>query len=203
VLTLPCRFKDCTICLESLALHGPIAVTPCGHCLHKSCYDLWGAACTEQHRATTCPFCTQEVLEGQLFCFSFKNDPFLSGDAILPSTADLITTALTFPHASRDCGICLELLPRGGRPVVFEWPCGYCYHKHCFDALIRQSRLMSVPCTCRYHVGVEGPFSAISLKRIPPRTSRMMIRIRDYQQYYPALHLRQQMYPKAAPSAAP
>jgi hypothetical protein len=114
------------------------------------------AAYARGNRAIPCPYCAQEVLQGQRFCFSFENDYFFNGNATLPSTVDLDNTASTVPRPFRYCGICLELLARDGLLLVaFVSPGGYCHQKHCVDALIRQSTLMSLPCQCRNHV-VEG-----------------------------------------------
>jgi hypothetical protein len=172
-LTLPCRYKDCTICLESLALNGgAIAVTPCGHCFHKSCYDPWSAECTANNRATTCPYCKQVVSESQLVSFFLENDPFLNRDAIPPSIVNLDTAVLTIPRPSRDCAICLELLARDGRPIIFVAPCRHCFHKDCFDVLstertTRQSPLVSVPCPCCSQAVVEGQIFCYLLETDP------------------------------------
>lgn len=48
---------DCSICLTANTDYR----TTCGHTFHKSCLDAWKRTCTSQGRATTCPYCRNNI----------------------------------------------------------------------------------------------------------------------------------------------
>jgi hypothetical protein len=74
-MALPRPPRDCSICLESLALYAPlVVVVPCGHCSHKRCFDEWKAERGKNFRSTPCPCCNQKV-ERTIIPFFFESGP--------------------------------------------------------------------------------------------------------------------------------
>jgi hypothetical protein len=118
-MTLPCPPRDCTICLESLALHGrPIVLAvPCGHCLHERCFNAWSAARTAQrtaqNRLIPCPCCNQ-IVQGTNICFSFESNPdenVENGDSDTGPTATATRQAFSGELSWKHVGVGLISFP--------------------------------------------------------------------------------------------
>jgi hypothetical protein len=72
------RPRNCTFCMESLAIYDdkglgprPKIVVPCGHCFHQECIDAWLAE--RRHQNVPCPDCNCRI-EKLIPCFCWEAD---------------------------------------------------------------------------------------------------------------------------------
>lgn len=119
-LALPFPPRECGVCLESLALVGPPIVNlgPCGHCLHKSCFDDWRMECVRGNRATNCPCCNQ-VATSLFESKSDENTENGDGDTGTPATRQAIKEALSWRRIVAD--IFLPLMMAGPRQTFYAF----------------------------------------------------------------------------------
>lgn len=72
----------CPICLDVLESGtGVISLSPCGHIMHRACFDACAAAAAGRSDAASCPMCRGEVAEDRILSATAVPGALLPGDA--------------------------------------------------------------------------------------------------------------------------